>query len=538
MRGKTLSEYSYDLRNETWIPVVTRAGQREYIGLEQALLRAHHLLRLDCDNPLSTASVFRVLIALVHRIFEGPKGEREWLTFYEGEAFDEEAIRHYFRRWSDRFDLFHPDYPFFQCAQLENTDRHGNALEPFNARLIVHELTSGNNKVFFDHSVDATLPYFRPDEAARALVTAQYFSLGGLAKKTTNHFGFQQSYYQAPLVAGIPTLLSGESLYETIVLNLLTYQGDRPIPRPEPQNDIPIWERTSERRTERIKASGYLDYLTAPARHIRLIPSLAEHGVRVSSLYIAQGVAPDNSVEPWFFFRESPKTPGQCYAPQLDPDRAIWRDADAIFAGAYKESGRSEDRRPAQFRQLSVYLSDSRRRLACEIIALANSKATPTFWRQETMSFPSPLLENEDLMAAVDAGLGWAESVGGVLQNAARTFCAEVLGKNPNPSEVNEMLRSTGVTRAYFAQLEVPFRRWLSRIDEEKARGEWIESIREAARGAFEVSVEARAPHAANGYRALVEAYGILFSGLAKYLGRPKSAETDVGTEQGGTPES
>lgn len=506
---------TFDLTTESWIPVIGVDGERQSLGLSDVLLNAHRLVHIDTENPLFKASIFRVLLAILHRALDRPSSLADLRTLLDEPQFAARPITEYLDRWRERFDLFHPEYPFYQCAGLVVTDKAGNDNSD-SIKVLLPEIAVGNNKTLFDHSVDQHDIYLSPAAAARALITAQNFALGGLARKYSNHFGYRQNYYHAPLVAGMPTVALGETLFETLVLNMLT-EEHAGIPTMDTNCNVPVWERGGEDRDGETTTHGYLDYLTTQARHIRLIVEKHAGRVMVCRVYRTQGVAPRNVHEPWFFYRESRSKPGEYRAPQLDPDRSVWRECDGLLALSHKEDGKYEDHRPRPLRQLAR-IGAKAALVRCEILALANDQATPLYWRDLSIRFPKLLLADHDLMSALRDSLQIAEAVDGALQRGAYRFAAILLGANPDKQDVRRIAASTGVSRNYWAALDTPFRNLVANIDRDTWAPQWGHDVREAARQSLEQCLVGSAPGNARGYRAAIAASAIVFAELKRVL--------------------
>ena len=98
---------TFNLITEPWIPV-REGGALKLVNLEQALLNARQYARIEDPSPLVTASLHRLLLAVLHRALEGPEDARQAAEWY-GSGFDTEKMRAYLERHLNRFDLFHPE---------------------------------------------------------------------------------------------------------------------------------------------------------------------------------------------------------------------------------------------------------------------------------------------------------------------------------------------------------------------------------------------------------------------------------------------
>ncbi|HEY6873900.1 MAG TPA: type I-E CRISPR-associated protein Cse1/CasA [Geobacteraceae bacterium] len=488
-----MNGFSYNLIDEPWIGCTGRDGSLRTVGLRELLLSAHELREIESHNPLTIAALLRVLLALVHRAVAGPKTASEWKSLYSDRRFPETSIAPYLQKVHDRFDLFSELCPFYQCAGLTNLDANKNPM-PVSVAVMMLERASGNNKTIFDHTTDDTPLALSPAEAARALITTQMFALGGLNKKTTNWFDYQQSYLNASLVSGIFIALAGESLFETLMLNLLLPEYHQ---IPINDGDRPIWER-DERGSDKARTpSGYLDFLTCQCRHIRLVPERQGDKVTVSRLHIAQGEVFPDVANPAFMRKKNNKT-DEYYNPQLDSDRLVWRDSFSLFA-----FDQGVDERPAAFRQATTMKKEvlHASRYLCTAIALANDKANPLAWRKENLPVPVTLLEEKETVNVLSLGMEQADGVSRILDGAVKLYIRNVLP--PNSKDVNDKANATGALRFYWDRLEGHFQTFLAGIDTgDGALLTWYGDIAATARDALESCVRQRYADSAASFKA------------------------------------
>ena len=500
----------FDLKIEEWFPVQDTRGRVRPVGLEEVMLRAHELGGVEGESPLETVSLYRLLVGLAHHLLEDFSSPGEWAEkIWVRGRFDEEKVRCYFREsWADRFGLFDASFPFWQCPGLVNIDDPKTEGErPVLMTTLLPPVASGNNKTLFSHRIDSDALALSPAEAARALVTAQYFDLGGLNKKTSNYFGYQKSFYHAPFVAGMPSIVMGDTLFETIALNMLPGQSrggalgndlGRP-PWAEPPEQIGKNEKREKTPKNPTTPQSYLEYLLPRSRHLRLEPYPASDGsVLVRHMHIAQGVGWDASVEPWFVRVEDPKknTTGPL---SLNPDRAVWRNSAAYLGwrsgeqdkqkssippdnlrayGSFRHALRSSpDRQPPPLAPLAVF-------------ALANDKSKFLAWRHETLDLPVEAMNDERMMKDIKASLNKLEEVAGILRGGVRRFYREALrneeaGRDALP---NKKAASSAALRTYWGCVEQPFRKVLVG---ESASWACIQACIDAARSIFEQTMNA-----------------------------------------------
>ena len=328
--------FSFNLVDQPWIPCRFPDDSRPVLlGLKETLARAHEIREIESGSPIVTASLHRLLLVILHRHFErgyGPVSADEWAALWKQGCFDETLVRDYLHNWRDRFDLFHPDRPFYQCASINKPEGERKP-----AALLSPELASGNNATLFDHSNSVEPAKFNASKAACSLVALQAFAAGGTVTAEKG----QSSAAAAPLLNRGTVMVMGETLFETLLLNLLRYdpkQGD-PI---ESGDDCPAWERDQEPDAASRAPTGYLDYLTWQSRRVRLYPSSTEQEPRVGTVLVMEGECFPKGweqihVEPMVASRSRKD---RVEPVRFEPEKAIWRDSLALLSPFEQRSKR------------------------------------------------------------------------------------------------------------------------------------------------------------------------------------------------------
>ncbi|MFI6030784.1 type I-E CRISPR-associated protein Cse1/CasA [Amycolatopsis magusensis] len=270
---------SFPLTTSPWIPVLdlARAGTGDEfreVGLSEALTRAHQL-RLAPGGAQEEAVLLRLLLAL-YDAAAGPSDTAEWDAAWQEETLDPQGrVAAYLQRWSTRFDLFDPERPFAQCGHLHTYRRGPDVLDP--------AYLGGAGGALFNPALRTPRAYppHPPAQAARYLLILLGYDVAGIKGAApaadSGEGGSLGRTYGAHLgPVGQTTQLSvrGRTLKDTLLLNL--------PPRPRADGDTPVWERECpEPGVHTRRPAGRLDYLTWPARRLRLRPD--EHG-RVDAL--------------------------------------------------------------------------------------------------------------------------------------------------------------------------------------------------------------------------------------------------------------
>jgi len=233
----------YDLLTEPWIAVADQAGAVEETGLKPLLLRAHELRELRDPIPTAEFGIYRLLIALVLDIYR-PRHEDDLEDLLHEGRFAPEKIEEYFRKWGDRFDLFHPERPFLQSPGAGQPD------QPL--ALLHFAIPSGTNASHFHHQHEEAF-VLAPAAAARLLTTpAPFMTMGGAG--------------YSPSVNGAPpwyVLAAGANLFETLVLNAAPSSASEGIPL-----GAPSWRRDGDVPVGDLKVDSLLIALTWQPRRI------------------------------------------------------------------------------------------------------------------------------------------------------------------------------------------------------------------------------------------------------------------------------
>lgn len=439
---------TYDLTTEPWIPVRWTAGEDgpPTVGLREALAEAHRIAEVAAPSPLETVAIYRLLQALFVRLHVHPENadddedwtDTAWQKVWDDRQFNDERIADYFDRWQGerkRFDLLHPERPFYG---------HPDPATPNTGPLswLTPTRAKGNNETLFDHTVDTANAPLSRAAAARALLAAHVYSLGGLAGPG------RPSYQEGPLVSGLVFWIRGENLFEALLLNTPSDEAAR---LPSPEGDKPAWERPLPGDDDRPEL-GYLDYLTWQSRHVRLIAEERDGEAVVTDVHLRSGPKWVSAArDPLMAYRVSKKE--EVYPFKLQPNVALWRRA-PVWLGL-KLEGPTAGYPPRTFAALAArqeFGGDIEDRAeTVDVFGLANNKAKMELIRHErTPLFPA-VLRLLPLQETVDEAVQRADRQMRSLRAALRRF-TETLAPG-KPEDVR--------TRADGLQAEERFWTWL-----------------------------------------------------------------------------
>jgi CRISPR system Cascade subunit CasA len=511
---------TFDLLESPWLPCIRADGTPVELGLRDALVRSHELLQLGGDSPLVVAALHRLLLAVLHRVF-GPADAREWAELWDAGRWDAARLDAYLGQWQHRFDLFDGERPFYQAPDDRVKTKSVNSL--------IHQVASGNNRTLFDHHVDERGITLTPGQAARMLLAAQAFGLSGLCAPGLPNFTY------GPCVRGIIFLVQGDTLFETLALNLLPYPDDS-IFLGSPK-DRPSWEMDNPLFPDRSRPRGYLDYLTWFNRRVLLTADVVSDKLVVREMTMAPGLALSEEVQDPMkhFFKH--KRLGLLPL-RFREDRALWRDSAALFE--LRSTASRPPRALAWLAELidEEYLRNRHQTHHCLALGIGIGKkaADVDFCRSERIPLSTAVLRDDELVGNLRQMLDMAEKAAQRLSDAALWLA--ILGLSPaidgEPAKVlrtlpknlrdtaSDLREQWAVEQRYWPHLELPFRLTMEALpqDREGALESWRKTLWKAAWDAFD-QVTGSLDHDPGKLKAVVRARGQLAGGLVKVLPKP-----------------
>ena len=491
----------FNLLDEPWIPCEFPTGEVRPLGIRELLDQARTIRSLAHPSPLVLSALMRLLLALLHRIHDGPKDVQEWLDIWRSQSLLCLKAHKYLEKWADRFWLFHSEKPFYQSPIIaEAIEGKENEQDPMSK--MKRDLSHGNKGTLFDHTTHADQHRVPEGEAAQLLLAMQLGDFSGTGggpngkKKSSN-------YSDAPAARSALIFLEGRTLFETLVLNMCFYNEDEPFRRAA--DDRPAWEcEPLDERIENDTARGYIDLLTWQARRILLLrDGDEESATRVARCVVWQGrsrhpddmqyepltrVTPGNDKKaPWRHLR-------------VEKDRALWRDLHAILE--VRDDQRDERKGAMPHRPLfslaEVMESTSDPRMPEEISVVVRGACPKPgqnliyLWVDDHFRIPTVYLtkpESEDLLReAITA----AESIARALVRAEFAYARawlESQGKTPKDKDVEKFRKQLAMdcARAYWPRLEEYFPRTLRDIPNspEDTLKRWEAALRDESRSAL-----------------------------------------------------
>jgi len=469
-----MSAPSFNLVDERWLPCLTPQGETCKLSLREALQRAHEFVELSA-NPPTAAALTRLLVAVVHRVLDGPKDEQAWANAWRKECFDPAAVDVYLDRWKARFDLFDPVQPFFQALLDHVAPKPPSLIDPAAA--------SGNNPTLFDHSMDYAATPVPADEAARLLVAFQAFAAGGLM---SGEAGGRVSGKAALLSGSWVFLVSRRSLFHTLMLNTPVYNPDQGKDQPFAclGEDAPVWERPPPTSAAERNPAGWLDLLTYQSRRVQLVPDQDAH---VRQVKVTDGDRPASGWEPRGRELSLAFTEHQRGWAALRPEegRDLWRDATVLFCKANS----SEQPRVLEH-VATMVLSGAvgvEERLGLDAYALATDRAKYLYWRHERLSLRAGLFRADAASEAISSAVEGANRVAKAMQRAVAELTGRPDRANLDTKEKKRRrLWSEHAMGDFWARLGPGFDQFLAALpDEHAALDGWSRCLEAAVEGTW-----------------------------------------------------
>jgi CRISPR system Cascade subunit CasA len=502
----------FNLIDDPWIQAQQLDGTVDLLSISGLLQNAHKYSRLTGDLPTQSLPILRLILAIVHRAIEGPVDRQAWEELWDAKCLPTEPIADYLKRHRHRFDLFHPETPFYQVAGL-NKKNPELGLAAF-----IADVPTGNPK--YATRTAEGLERMGFGEAARWLVHCHAFDVAGIkgAADGDTRAKKGKSYSIGPgslgrLGAVYP---EGDNLAETILLNLIPdhrlYKGGEANPA-----DVPVWERdphgpAPEPRRDESNPYGPIDLYTWQSRRLRLV---AEDS-HVTGALICQGdrleLRDQFDNEPMTVWRRSrvqerKLKEAEVYLPRRhDPTRAIWRGLAAMLRAFPERSTRGiQVRPPLVFAWIAEvqYRLGTRKQIKYHVTGIdyGTQEAVIVDVIDDRITVAAAVFDdsNRELATMIVDSVDDAEAAIRALTELARNL-ARAAGARDGVDGAGDAASETG-----YAALDIQFREWLAALtadsDTNAERTKWQYIVRRAVLDIAGQLVSASGPSAWRGRR-------------------------------------
>jgi CRISPR system Cascade subunit CasA len=403
---------SFNLWTEPWITLEKTGGGMEYQGIEQTLKNAHKYRTVYESSPLVVVGIQRLLIAIMQFVVD-PQENEDLRILWNKEQFSENLINDFAEKYAQRFDLFSPDAPFMQSADLPI--QPGKKDKVSSVARLTFDVPSGTYVSHYRHGDEKDV-LFCPACVAKHLVTFPAFAISGGQ-------GIKPSINGVPPVYILP---GGKNLYQSLVASLVT-----PFYQPEVRSrtvDFPWWlHGVNIGNSDEIYDIGYCQSLTFPARRIRVYPSSlntkctrcgAKTEVAVGTVVYEMGETRPEKAEAWFdpFVAYSEPVGNRTELTPIRPNYrrrgwAIWREFASLFLLDRPSDDQQADntKRPKVIDQLVELEIPDHHPLSYRCVGLMTDNKAKVFqWMDAGFEIPPEVLKNPEAGFEIRRGVGFA----------------------------------------------------------------------------------------------------------------------------------
>jgi CRISPR system Cascade subunit CasA len=460
----------FNLLNESWILVLEGGGATVKVSVLELFRNAHRYKRIAGELPTQDIAIFRMLLAVLYGVFTHvdahgqavairnvEDARRQWKSLWDTGSFPMEPMEEYLEYYADRFDLFHPEKPFYQVAGIGTSDGKTNPMTQ-----IMSDIPSRAERRFFSNRLGDGIGQLDFDEAARWLIDLHAWDYAG--KKNSVVGGSPNGGGTGWLGKLGVIYLTGRNLFETLMLNFSLVNDNALI-----EVGAPVWERavkTVEKRE--LTPAGYADLLTWQSRRALLFVE----GESVTGVVASYGDVfnkEDRFVEQmsgWHVSSESKEV--EKYIPNtLNKSRSLWRDLNALLP---LEADGMNIKVPGVVKWRS-YLKRNDMIDADTVNISAVGMEYGAMMAVVTEMVTDQIAFNAGLLTAF--GQEWIPRILSVLEMTER--CVSLLGMfardlakaaGADARDAKAMESATRRAReTAYASLDGPFRRWLLSID-------------------------------------------------------------------------
>lgn len=496
---------TFNLVDRPWIEVVGLDGRVRLASIEEVLAECQHLRCLGGDLPTQTFAILRLLLAILYRSLRGPQNQRAWEALWHADALPMDMIRDYLAEHRERFDLFHPETPFYQVAQLRSVSGDVSGLER-----IIADVPNG--EPYLTSRIGPGLARISPAEAARWLVHCHAFDPSGIKTGAVGDLRVKNGKVY-PLGTGAcgsygGLYLEGRNLRETLLLNLIPY--DTPyldFPEEGPA-ELPPWERPPSSVGDDEPPLGRVAVLTWQTRRVRLVGD--EDGV--THVLVCYGdrfdVENATTLEPMTAWRRSPTREKAAkrtvYVPRPhDPSRALWRGLDALLPQRRQGGGAEAPtvRPPAVSEWLARLVNDEVIPRDYSVwthavgVAYGTQNAVIDQVYDDRLVLPADVFRStEELRTTIVGAATDAEAAARAVGNLGRDIARAAGGSGEPVSAAKARAEAEALSL-----LDREFRQWLAELpsaDRAEARAEWQRRARRAVERLGRGLVDAAGPTA------------------------------------------
>ncbi len=490
MTQSNLKQPSFNLWEEPWITVERPDGGRDTLNIPQTLTEAHRIRALYDPSPLVAVAIHRLFLAILQAVIN-PKSPADLKRVWQAGQFSAEALDAFSQQYAHRFDLFSPDAPFLQSADLPLQPAKKSDGKPVG--VLFYEEPPGTTSYFYNHTLVQYQVYCSRCSAKGVLLAPAYATSGGRGNK--------------PSINGVPPIYvipGGETLFDSLTASL-TMPNFQPSAASE--QDIPWWEHSPVVvKSSTVKRVGYLQSLTFPARRMRLHPvpggqiPCTRCGEttpwHVATMIYQMGESrPKDAVwwqDPFAAYRKPKKKEAPPIPIRPVAGKAMWREFAGFVLPVKKDEKGLQSYRPAilnQLEDLRDVLPYGDATIPLQLVGLRTDMKMKIFeWQEGGFAVPPRLLSDFGNAKLIEDGLEFARQCDRTIKNTFRQYFGGSGKSKRFESVTNHM------SRRYWQELGLEFhehiQQYTADADGRALFENWLKQVVDKALEVFRAAVE------------------------------------------------
>lgn len=337
-----MNDGEFNLLDEPWIKVIDKDCDIHEVSLIELFGHAHDYRDLCGELPTQDFAMLRLLLAVLHTVFsrydvsgsEFPLDDPDdaldrWSELWENGRFPAEVIANYLESQREKFYLFHPKRPFYQCE-------HAKVGTEYSASKLNGNLSESSNKLrlFTDVSGKAKEEMSFSEAARWLLYVNAYDDTSAKPSGESRERGIKLPSTGVGWLGKLGIIFAaGDNLFETLLLNLIMINANGELY----EKENPIWEREEipdGERTE-IKLPGSLSELyTLQSRRLYL----KRKDQKVTGYFLLGGDFFNKEsayIEPMTVWKNPDSKKANIFTPRRhDFSKQFWRECPAAVLGS------------------------------------------------------------------------------------------------------------------------------------------------------------------------------------------------------------
>lgn len=334
-----MNEKEFNLLDEPWIRVIDNDCVVHEVSLIELFECAHNYKELCGELPTQDFAMLRLLLAILHtvisrydvngkeQLLDDPDDALDrWEELWKTKRFPTEVIAKYLESQRERFYLFHPERPFYQCE-------HAKAGTEYSAPKLNGSLSESSNKLrfFTDISGEAKEEMSFSEAARWLLYVNAYDDTSAKPSRESKEQGLKLPSTGVGWLGKLGIIFAvGNNLFETLMLNLIMIDENEELFGKE----NPIWEREEILDGERTKIhlpDNLSELYTLQSRRLYL----KRRDQKVTGYFLLGGDFFDREnafIEPMTVWKNPDSKKKDIYTPKRhDFSKQFWRECPAAI---------------------------------------------------------------------------------------------------------------------------------------------------------------------------------------------------------------